>query len=176
MSQYPNTEWTGGRIATAVVAGVVPLIIVFGSVYLRLPRQWMRCDKSDCSVTPNWILWGGLFILSLIWVLLGISIPIALDGVAPQWWILPMFNFIIALLPFVFPIAEGFVGTFMCLLLSIGTLVQYAAAQRSWLATLCVIPYVLWCLHAFWFLIRMGKPRALTRLCQDPVILADVRH
>lgn len=148
MPRYPSTDWTTSRIVGTVFAGLVPFIIVAGSLWLRMPRAWMR-NGQCCS--PDWLLWGLLFVLSLIWVLLGISLPIALEGVDPGWYALPLVNLVVALLPFVFfPLETSSVTIIASLVLSVAVLLQYAIGQHSWVASICTVPYILLLVCSLW--------------------------
>ncbi len=174
MPSQPSSVWTGSRIASTIFAGVVPMFLVLAFVWLRMPREWMR---SSGAARPDFLFWSSLFMLSIIWGLLGVSLPIALEGVDAPWWILPLINLVVSLLPFFpIPLETSVRGILVSLLLGVATIVQYAVFQRTWLAAVCSSPYILWCLGCLFIAWRCcrGMPQApLPNIPSPPVCCSN---
>lgn len=142
--------WPTEKLVSTIIAGVIPFIIVVAFVWFRLPRLWM---SGGGGPRPNMTSWFFLLLLSFIWLLLGISVPIALYGVDPAWWTIPMINLVFSLLPFFFiSLQMSIPATMTALAFAILTIAQYSACQKSWVAAVCSAPYLLWCLASLWTL------------------------
>ena len=99
-----------------------------------------------------------ILLLAFIWGMLGAAIPIGLDGVSNSWWVLPLINIILAMIPFLLPYPLTIIGSLFAFLLALGTVLQYSIGQHSWVAAVMSSPYLLWTIIMIILVFRIKLP------------------